>query len=498
VSAAELHTEYLLEETSTPAESADGDIVKDGGTPDIDAVVGGVLRTNRETIDDPLRQKMTMDEIEALKKDATGTGKEIIDKILQSHTALDQKTAFSLAKYTLRKRQKYMRRFTVLPLDVPMLTHFLMTEKDPAKIMEIREEMLGLIGCWANVHFGEGAASEVQAKFGQGRWLVVDETGGLILATMAERMGVLYPPEDLNTPSEAPAKDATPTGESHADYYASSRSNIRATISTSNSLTLIHPNTQPNLSVLSHFSFSSAYSSPSHPLNTHLKALSWLQLLSPLYNGTKYSEPQLEVIPPAVLSTLKASKRANYHRKHRRWAQAKAIVDETRAGNFDGLVVASFMEPKTILQHLVPLLAGGAQVCIYSPNAEPLVELVDLYSTARRTAFINSGPAPEDLPTEDFPLNPTLLLAPTLQTIRARPWQVLPGRTHPRMMGRGGAEGYLFHATRVIPAEGRVEARGKKGMKSGEGIGTKRRRMEGGELGNGEIGRTGGSPPAES
>jgi len=66
------------------------------------------------------------------------------------------------------------------------------------------------------------------------------------------------------------------------------------------------------------------------------------------------------------------------------------------------------------------------------------------------------------------------------------------------MMGRGGAEGYLFHATRVIPAEGRVEARGKKGMKSGEGIGTKRRRMEGGELGNGEIGRTGGSPPAES
>jgi len=62
VSATELHTEYLLEETSTPAESTDGDITKDGGTPDIDVVVGEVLRTNRETIDDPLRQKMTMDE----------------------------------------------------------------------------------------------------------------------------------------------------------------------------------------------------------------------------------------------------------------------------------------------------------------------------------------------------------------------------------------------------------------------------------------------------
>ena len=29
------------------------------------------------------------------------------------------------------------------------------------------------------------------------------------------------------------------------------------------------------------------------------------------------------------------------------------------------------------------------------------------------------------------------------------------------MTGKGGAEGYLFTAVRVIPAEGRVEARGK-------------------------------------
>jgi tRNA (adenine-N(1)-)-methyltransferase non-catalytic subunit len=33
------------------------------------------------------------------------------------------------------------------------------------------------------------------------------------------------------------------------------------------------------------------------------------------------------------------------------------------------------------------------------------------------------------------------------------------------MMGRGGAEGYVFVGTRVLPAEGRVEARGKVGKK---------------------------------
>lgn len=67
---------------------------------------------------------------------------------------------------------------------------------------------------------------------------------------------------------------------------------------------------------------------------------------------------------------------------------------------------------------------------------------------------------------EDFPINPTLVLNPMLQTSRAREWQVLPMRTHPMMTSRGGSEGYIFSATRVLPAEGvKVEARGKFGKK---------------------------------
>ena len=69
------------------------------------------------------------------------------------------------------------------------------------------------------------------------------------------------------------------------------------------------------------------------------------------------------------------------------------------------------------------------------------------------------------VPSEDFPVDPTLLLAPMVQTARVKRWQVLPGRTHPLMMGRGGAEGYVFVGTRVLPAEGKVEARGTIGKK---------------------------------
>lgn len=123
------------------------------------------------------------------------------------------------------------------------------------------------------------------------------------------------------------------------------------------------------------------------------------------------------------------------------------------------------MSSISVLKHLIPLLAGGAPVVIYSPTIEPLAEVADLYSTSRRTAFITAPPEEDDLinwaGNEDFPLNPTLLLGVGMQTSKVRHWQVLPGRTHPLMTGRGGAEGYIFTGTRVIPAIGKVEARGK-------------------------------------
>jgi len=83
-----------------------------------------VLRTNRGTVDDPNSQTMTMAEIEDLKAQGTRSGKDLIARILDSHVALDQKTAYALAKYTLRKTKKFLRRFTVLPLDIPLMVRW--------------------------------------------------------------------------------------------------------------------------------------------------------------------------------------------------------------------------------------------------------------------------------------------------------------------------------------------------------------------------------------
>ena len=470
VPAAELHAQDIGDSiTSAPETEGQAIIVdgKDGVQFEVGADGKVVMRSNRQTIDDPSSQRLTAEEIELLKQQETGSGRDVIAKILESHSALDQKTAFALAKYTLRKTKKYLRRFSVSPVDVTALANYILTEKESGKIMEMREETLALLMSWSNVHYMPDVPQDKDLDagvVGVGRWLVIDETAGLIVAAMAERMGILYAPDDQT--GKVLPEDGTKI--SQAEDNAQSQPPIAPTkghithplpmSARSNSITLVHSNTQPNVSLLKYFDFDPTATCPAHPLYTHLKTISWLQLLSP-EEEISCAEPEL--LSEETLRQLKGNKRGAYYRKRRRWERIKSVVDETRAGGFDGLVIASYMKPASILHHLIPLLKGAAQVAIYSPNVEPLAELADYYSTSRRSAYLKNRPDAKDMPTEDFPLDPTLLLAPTIQTARVRPWQVLPGRTHPLMTGRGGSEGYVFTATRVLPIEGKVEARGK-------------------------------------
>ena len=478
VPAAELYADIDDHESTTPSQTSNDPTAerKNGVEYEVVAEDGEVvLRTNRAIMDDSSSQTMTMAEIEALKAKGTGSGKDLIKRILDSHLALDQKTAFALAKYTLRKTKKYLKRFTIVPLDVSLVANWMLSDKDPGKIMDIREETLALVDNLANLHCTptRSSSSGEGAREGSGRWLVIDETSGLLVASMAEKMGMLnpvdapQPHEDYQKTSEN--EDEQPGIEnSTGPSKRPPRIHKTSSVAKTNTITVLHANSQPNLALLRYFDFDHASPPPSHPLSQHFRSLSWLQLLS-LEDDPAYIEP--ESFPDEVIRTWKGGRRGNYYRKRRRWEKIKNTVDETRAGEFDGLIIASIMDLMDLLQHTVPLLRGGAQVVIYSPTVEALAELADCYSSARRTAFVTDPPRPDSMPTADFPLDPTLLLAATIHTVRCRPWQVLPGRTHPLMTGRGGSEGYIFTATRVIPAEGKIEARGQfKKRKLNDGI----------------------------
>lgn len=497
VPAKEVNADMLAD---TSAEAAEGDDViapPDGEELTLVDESGKVLvRSNREIIDDSARQTLSTEEIEELKRKGASAGKELIAKLLLSHTAIDQKTVYSLAKYKLLKTKKYIRRFTISPLDVPMLAHWLLDDRDSNKIMEMRQEMMALVGCWADVHFG-GVPEEVTEPQG-GRWLVVDDTGGLLVAAMAERMGILYPkpeeeeeePEQIEeakseqvvettekpnkAEQETPAQPnpESPKAQKQHKKRPHRKSDFEVPYHRTNTLTVIHSNTQANLALLKYFNYDSTNPNPSypyHPLVTNLLPISWLQLVSP-ENDESYASKPAEATSDE-LSSWKTNRRGNYHRKRRRWARTQHIVDTTRAGGFAGLAVASSMDPISIVRHTIHLLAGGSPIAIYSASIEPLSQLADCYSVSRRAAWVTNPPPEADGKTieelerwegtPEFPLNPTLLLSVTIQTSRAKRWQVLPGRTHPFMMGRGGADGFVLTAWRAIPVEGKIEARGK-------------------------------------
>ena len=488
----ELNAEALVEE-ATPSESRG-----EPGTPITNGIseaseilgedVTAVMKNNRLTVDDAKRQGLSQQEIEEFKK--TASGKEIIEKILANHAGLDEKTAFSRAKYTLRKTKKYLKRFTVLPMDLGNLIEYV-SEKEAPKIMELRLEMLALMLAWSHVHHSpenDVSADESGSKIGGGRWLVADETGGLVVAAMAEKMGILYHDSQRAESDASQASTVTRKGAAEQldgddgggvslqpepsavlpapsePHKQESDSQTKATSHTdfpipalTNTITHLHPAVQPNLAYLKYFGYDTNQPDSSHPLHTHLKPLSWLQLLHP-EDDTTYTEP--EQVPDHVLKSWKSGKRGTYWKKRRRWERCRFIVDEAKYGGFDGLIIASKMDPATMLPHIVPLVRGGGHVVIFSPTPEPLINVLDLYSKERRKAYINHLAAGETPEPKDCPVDPRLLLAPTLQTSRVRDWQVLPGRTHPLMTGRGGAEGYLFTARRVVPLEGGVEARG--------------------------------------
>ncbi|KAG6062206.1 hypothetical protein E4U32_002627 [Claviceps aff. humidiphila group G2b] len=520
VSGRELNEDILAETNVNENPSADGEaavVAEDGEELALVDETGKVIaRSNREIIDDSARQTLTTEEIEELKKKGASAGKELIAKLMLSHTAIDQKTSYSLAKYKLLKEKKFLRRFTVLPLDVVLLGQWLLEDKDAARVLEMRPEMMGLLGCWADVHFGGSPIEGVSEPHG-GRWLVVDDTGGLLIAAMAERMGILYPPSESEEYEEDAGVQEVPTEQQPAETNGTGtngtgtngteevpqqqepqepqqtdqqqqqqiqtnaprklkkrprKDDLDEHYALTNTLTIIHANAQPNLSVLRFFDYDAGDPNPPypyHPLFTHLLPISWLQLVSP-GDDLAYTEKPAEV-PPQVLASWKPNRRGNYHRKRRRWARTHEIVDATRAGGFSGLAVASTMDPISLLRHALPLLAGGSPIAIYSPTIELLEQLVDCFSIARRAAWVSSPP-PETVGktqaeldrwagTKEFPINPTLVLGASVHSSRARRWQVLPGRTHPFMTGRGGADGFLFTGWRSIPAEGRISARGK-------------------------------------
>ncbi|KAJ1735355.1 tRNA (adenine(58)-N(1))-methyltransferase non-catalytic subunit trm6 [Coemansia biformis] len=132
---------------------------------------------NREIVDDPNAQKLTFEEIEALKTRSLAgdvTAQEIITSLTENNEAFAKKTEFSKSKYIRRKERKFMKSFVPLETTVyNVCDHFF--QFNPAKIRCIRTDTLSQVLGLANV-------------YAKARVLAVDDGQGMLISALLSRI----------------------------------------------------------------------------------------------------------------------------------------------------------------------------------------------------------------------------------------------------------------------------------------------------------------------
>lgn len=266
--------------------------------------------SNQDIINIGLKiQKLDSKQIDDLKKSGASSeiGQKIIEQIIAGHSAFDKKTVFSQQKYLRRKQQKFLRRFQVEYLSSTQLLNYYI-DKDIQRVLYMSEESLGMLLSYANVRPG-------------GNYLVLDDTAGVVIYAMLERM----------------------QGKG--------------------SIMVVHENEHANLAALRHTDYSEDYQ------KNMIKTLSWLQFAEPENEKIEWEE-----LPQTEIDEMKPNKQLQYSRRLKRSTEINDALDMVINGNFDALVSVTTLNISSILPFVIPRVGGSRPVVFYSPYKEILLE----------------------------------------------------------------------------------------------------------------------------
>lgn len=263
-------------------------------------------------------QKMTSDEIEALKKQST-SGKEIISKIIESHASFDKKTAFSQEKYLKRKKQKFDKEFTVNYLSGSLLLRYLVEKNDIQRVLDMSEESIGELLNLANIR-------------PNGNYLCMDETGGLLLYFMMERMFG----GDENTGAKG-------------------------------KIIVVHENEHPNLDLLKYSNYSEQF------IRKHILTVSILDYFEP--PTMEEIKEEFEPLSKEESFELKGGAKNNYYRKLRWYNNQVQTLNIATKWEYDGLVVATTLHLPSLIPKLGERVHGSRSIVCFSQFKEILLEL---------------------------------------------------------------------------------------------------------------------------
>ncbi|AJT24877.1 Gcd10p [Saccharomyces cerevisiae YJM1388] len=272
-------------------------------------------------------QELTVEEIEKMKQESLSS-KEIIDKIIKSHKSFHNKTVYSQEKYVNRKKQKFAKYFTVEYLSSSNLLQFLIDKGDIQRVLDMSQESMGMLLNLANIQ-------------SEGNYLCMDETGGLLVYFLLERM--------FGGDNESKSKGK---------------------------VIVIHENEHANLDLLKFANYSEKF------IKEHVHTISLLDFFEP--PTLQEIQSRFTPLPKEEARALKGGKKNSYYRKLRWYNTQLQILELTGEFLYDGLVMATTLHLPTLVPKLAEKIHGSRPIVCYGQFKETLLELAHtLYSDLR-------------------------------------------------------------------------------------------------------------------
>ncbi|XP_041662072.1 tRNA (adenine(58)-N(1))-methyltransferase non-catalytic subunit TRM6 [Cheilinus undulatus] len=355
---------------------------------------------NRNIVDDGKSQKLTRDDIEALKEQGLD-GQEIIQQLIENSSTFRDKTGYAQDKYIKKKKKKYENTVTILKPSCRILA-MMYHGREPGKICHLRYDTLAQMLTLANVHAGS-------------KVLVFETCAGLVLGAVMERMGgfgsviQMYPGGEPLRPG---VESFGFPSHFHDMLHDFPICRVNALLAGTLKTTAKDP---------------SADSKPSDMPAEEMIQPEGEQQGSPEEQGTDTNSPtdgadEQEKEEQDKRREAKAHERKVKLEEKRKKLAAVAPLLEGR--DADGLVIASRFHPCPVLMNLLKFLSPSRPFVVYSQYKEPLIECY--------TKLKEQGGAINMMITDTW----------------LRQYQVLPNRTHPVLLMSGGG-GYLLSGTTV-------------------------------------------------
>ncbi|NXH10072.1 TRM6 methyltransferase, partial [Bucco capensis] len=380
---------------------------------------------NRNIVDDGRSQKLTHDDIKAL-KDKGIKGQEIVQQLIENSTTFRDKTEFAQDKYIKKKKKKYEAVITIVKPSTRILSTMYYA-REPGKINHLRYDTLAQMLTLGNVHAGN-------------KMIVMETCAGLVLGAVMERMGGYGTIIQLY-PGGGPVRAATGCFGFPKHFFDHLHefplSKVHSLLSGTFSTETLPAEAEENL-LVEEESNGLADEKQTSPQETEEEAAAEAAMES---NQTEEQETMDMSAEDAELKEhkekeVKENVRIFTEKQRKQWERRKKLLETAallKEKNADGLIVASKFHPTPLVLPLLEFVAPSRPFVVYCQYKEPLL---DCYTKLReRGGVIN------------LKLSETWL----------RNYQVLPDRSHPKLTMSGGG-GYLLSGITVVLEKGRADS----------------------------------------